>query len=102
MLVRDYLPTASKRLITLAPTALVQEAAEAPQNPGEVPELDRQERAPDSMQSAVQQVRSAYQMPVVAVVSLADLMEHMAGSGRSADLDGMRAYRARYGPETEA
>ena len=64
--------------------------------------LDRQERAPDSTQSAVQQVRSAYQMPVVAVVSLADLMEHMAGSGLRADLDGMRAYRARYGPETEA
>lgn len=64
--------------------------------------LDRQERAPDSTQSAVQQVRSAYQMPVVAVISLADLMEHMAASGRSADLDHMRAYRARYGLETEA
>ena len=64
--------------------------------------LDRQERAPDSTQSAVQQVCSAYQMPVVAVVSLTDLMEHMAASGRSDDLDGMRAYRARYGLETEA
>src|ERR1700761_5010394 len=53
--------------------------------------LDRQERAPDSALSAVQQVRASYGMPVVAVVSLADLMEHMATSGRSADLEGMRA-----------
>src|ERR1700744_671557 len=47
--------------------------------------LDRQERAPNSRLSAVQQVRESYALPVVAVVSLADLMVHMAASGRDAD-----------------
>src|SRR5271154_5649134 len=37
--------------------------------------LDRQERAPDSDSSAVQEVRGEFGIPVVAVVNLADLME---------------------------
>lgn len=64
--------------------------------------LDRQERAPDSALSAVQQVQSSYGMPVIAVVSLADLMEHMARAGQAADLERLQAYRGRYGLETEA
>jgi orotate phosphoribosyltransferase len=64
--------------------------------------LDRQERAPDSPLSAVQEVRAAYGIPVLAVISLQDLMAHMAAPGREADLENMRAYRARYGLQTEA
>jgi orotate phosphoribosyltransferase len=59
--------------------------------------LDRQERAGSGSLSAVQEVRQQYQIPVVAVVNLADLMEHVAVSGQAADLSGMRQYRERYG-----
>ena len=59
--------------------------------------LDRQERAPDSPLSAVQEVRDRYGIPVVSVVSLADLLQHMSGQGRKDDLLRMQAYRERYG-----
>jgi orotate phosphoribosyltransferase len=59
--------------------------------------LDRQERAPDSDFSAVQEVSRQFKIPVVSVVSLADLMEHMSSTGRTAELSNMRAYRERYG-----
>jgi hypothetical protein len=36
-------------------------------------------------------------MPVVAVISLSDLMQHMQSLGRDADLARMEAYRDRYG-----
>jgi orotate phosphoribosyltransferase len=64
--------------------------------------LDRQERAPDSELSAVQQVQTSFGLPVVAVVTLGNLMDHMSGQGRQAELDRMQAYRARYGLKTEA
>jgi orotate phosphoribosyltransferase len=59
--------------------------------------LDRQERAGASSRSAVQEVRHQYQIPVVAVVNLADLMDHMGTSGQPADIAGLRLYRERYG-----
>lgn len=59
--------------------------------------LDRQERAPQSQLSAVQEVSGRYGIPVIAVVNLADLMHHLAVQGRGADLLGLQAYRARYG-----
>jgi orotate phosphoribosyltransferase len=59
--------------------------------------LDRQERAPESRLSAVQEVRNHYAIPVIAVVNLADLMHHMSLQGRSDDLARMQAYRERYG-----
>jgi orotate phosphoribosyltransferase len=59
--------------------------------------LDRQERAPDSSLSAVQEVRQQYGIPVIAVVDLADLMQHVAQQGTGADLASLTAYRARYG-----
>jgi orotate phosphoribosyltransferase len=59
--------------------------------------LDRQERAPDSDFSAVQEVSRQFKIPVVSVVNLADLMEHMSSTGRTAELSNMRAYRERYG-----
>jgi orotate phosphoribosyltransferase len=59
--------------------------------------LDRQERGAVSPLSAVQEVREQYGIPVVAVVSLSDLMQHLRTLGREADLSAMEAYRGRYG-----
>jgi orotate phosphoribosyltransferase len=59
--------------------------------------LDRQERAPKSRLSAVQEVRDQYGIPVIAVVNLADLMHHISLLGRQDDLLRMQAYREHYG-----
>ena len=59
--------------------------------------LDRQERAGNGTLSAVQEVRNQYRIPVIAVVNLADLMNHVAGSGQAADIAGLKQYRERYG-----
>jgi orotate phosphoribosyltransferase len=59
--------------------------------------LDRQERAPESRLSAVQEVRNHYGIPVITVVNLADLMQHTALQGRKDDLERMQTYRERYG-----
>jgi orotate phosphoribosyltransferase len=59
--------------------------------------LDRQERASGSDFSAVQEVRSQYQIPVISVVNLADLMHHVSKVGEAGDLSNMRQYRERYG-----
>jgi len=64
--------------------------------------LDRQEIAAGSRLSAVQEVRETFQIPVVAVLSLADLMAHMAIPGREADLRNLQDYRERYGLQSEA
>jgi len=59
--------------------------------------LDRQERASGSDLSAVQEVRDQYQVPVVAVINLADLMQHVSKLGQAGELSSMRQYRERYG-----
>jgi orotate phosphoribosyltransferase len=59
--------------------------------------LDRQERASGGDFSAVQEVRRQYQIPVISVVNLADLMHHVSQSGQAGDLSSMRRYRERYG-----
>ncbi len=59
--------------------------------------LDRQERGGDSGRSAVQEVREQYGIPVVAVISLTELVRHMQDRGRTVDVANMQAYRARYG-----
>src|ERR1700675_4587868 len=59
--------------------------------------MDRQERAPQSHLSAVQEVRDQYGIPVIAVVNLADLMHHVSLQGRKEDLLRMQTYRERYG-----
>ncbi|HMI75264.1 MAG TPA: orotate phosphoribosyltransferase [Steroidobacteraceae bacterium] len=59
--------------------------------------LDRQERASGSDFSAVQEVRSRYQIPVISVVNLADLMHHVSKAGEAGDLSSMTRYRERYG-----
>jgi len=59
--------------------------------------LDRQERGADSQLSAVQEVRERVGIPVIPVITLADLMLHMRNRGLTAELAGMQAYRDRYG-----
>jgi orotate phosphoribosyltransferase len=59
--------------------------------------LDRQERAADSDFSAVQEVRSQYQIPVISVITLADLMQHVSRTGQAGELSSMRLYQERYG-----
>ena len=59
--------------------------------------LDRQERASGSDFSAVQEVRDQYQVPVVAVINLTDLMQHVSKLGQAGELSSMRQYRERYG-----
>ena len=59
--------------------------------------LDREERGSVSPLSAVQEVREQFGIPVIAVINLSDLMQHMRKEGRTADLASMQAYRDRYG-----
>jgi len=59
--------------------------------------MDRQERGPQGRLSAVQEVSDQHGIPVVAVVNLGDLMEHVSLRGRRDDLVRMQAYRERYG-----
>jgi len=59
--------------------------------------LDRQERGIESQRSAVQEVGQQFGIPVIAVITLGDLMEHLRAHGRTTELTGMQAYRERYG-----
>jgi orotate phosphoribosyltransferase len=61
--------------------------------------LDRQERGGSGAASAVQEVEQQFAIPVIAVITLADLMEHMQGHGLTAELQSMQAYRAEYGSQ---
>lgn len=59
--------------------------------------LDRQERGRGE-RSAVQDVQQRHGAPVAAIVTLADLVAHLADRGdRPAELAAMRAYREAYG-----
>lgn len=59
--------------------------------------LDRQERGAVSPLSAVQEVREQFGLPVVAVITLADLMEHLRAAGRTQELASMQSYWERHG-----
>jgi orotate phosphoribosyltransferase len=59
--------------------------------------LDREERGAISPLSAVQEVREQFGIPVLAVISLSDLMRHMSTGGQAAELADMQRYRDRYG-----
>ena len=59
--------------------------------------LDRQERG-TGVESAVQQVQRDYGVPVVSIVTLGDLIEHLRASAADpAVLDSVVAYRREYG-----
>jgi hypothetical protein len=42
-------------------------------------------------------VRGQYQIPVLAVINLSDLMQHVSRTGQAGELSSMRQYRERYG-----
>jgi orotate phosphoribosyltransferase len=58
--------------------------------------LDREERG-QGERSAVQEVQETYGLPVVSVLRLRDLLEHLESTGESAVLESVRSYRDRYG-----
>jgi len=59
--------------------------------------LDRQERGASSELSAVQEVEEQFGIPVISILSVADLMHYLAAHDRQIELSRMQAYRARYG-----
>ena len=64
---------------------------------GVVIALDRMERGTGA-QSAVEEVRETFGMPVIAVATLADLIDYLADSPQlAANLDAVEAYRDTYG-----
>jgi orotate phosphoribosyltransferase len=72
-------------------------AAAAARPAGVVLALDRQECGTDNRLSAVQEVGREFGIPVVPILTLADLLDHLKTHGRTADLAAMAAYRDRYG-----
>jgi len=58
--------------------------------------LDREERG-QGERSAVQEVQETYGLPVVSVLRLRDLVEHLESAGDKDFLESVRAYRNRYG-----
>jgi orotate phosphoribosyltransferase len=64
---------------------------------GVVIALDRQERGQDE-RSAVDEVRNSYGIPVISIVTLADLIEYLQSECRNPhSLQAVRDYQARYG-----
>ena len=63
--------------------------------------LDRQERGQGDL-SAVQEVQRAFSIPVVHIITLADLIEHLERADRPAELESLRNYRAEWGVDLEA
>lgn len=60
--------------------------------------LDRDERANDSDQSAVQQLETEYAIPVKSIISLSDIRAYLAGSTQDGKiLAKIDAYREKYG-----
>jgi orotate phosphoribosyltransferase len=72
-------------------------AAAAARPAGVVLALDRQECGTGSRLSAVQEVGREFGIPVVPILTLADLLDHLKSHGWTADLAAMAAYRDRYG-----
>ena len=68
---------------------------------GVVLALDRQERG-QGVLSAVQEIQTAFSIPIVRIITLGDIIEHLETAGRPEDLAGLRNYRASYGVDGEA
>jgi orotate phosphoribosyltransferase len=64
---------------------------------GVVLALDRQERGARSPLSAVQEIGEQFAIPVIPIITLGDLIDHMEALGLGPELPSMRAYRDRYG-----
>jgi orotate phosphoribosyltransferase len=64
---------------------------------GVVISLDRQERGDGSL-SAAQQVRESHGIPVISIVTLADIVDYLANdSARASEIAAIETYRSRYG-----
>jgi orotate phosphoribosyltransferase len=68
---------------------------------GVVVALDREERGQTAL-SAVQEVQQAFSIPVINIITLADLIDHLEASGHDGELAAMRNYRRQWGVEKEA
>jgi orotate phosphoribosyltransferase len=58
--------------------------------------LDRQEKGKGEL-SAIQEVEQEYNIPVHALITMADLMDYLKKNNQQDDLAKMQAYRAQYG-----
>jgi orotate phosphoribosyltransferase len=67
---------------------------------GVVLALDRQERGTGA-QSAVQEVRAVYGIPVIRIVTLDDLVEYLDSAGSEEEVAALRNHRAEYGVDSE-
>jgi len=63
--------------------------------------LDREERGQTAL-SAVQEVQQAFSIPVVNIITLTDLIDHLETVGRESELAAMRNYNRQWGVEKEA
>lgn len=63
--------------------------------------LDRQERGQGRL-SAVQEVQTAFGIPVIRIVTLDDLIEHLEAGGPGDELAALRNHRANFGVDSEA
>jgi orotate phosphoribosyltransferase len=79
--------------------ALIQGASATPA--GVLLALDRQERGAGAL-SAVQEVQASFGIAVIRIVTLDDLIEHLAAAGPSDELAALRNHRATQGVDREA
>ena len=68
---------------------------------GVVLALDRQERG-QGTQSAVQEIRSAYGIPVIRIITLDLLIQYLEAGGESEELAALRNHRMNQGVDSEA
>jgi orotate phosphoribosyltransferase len=68
---------------------------------GVVLALDRQERG-QGTQSAVQEIRSAYGIPVIRIITLDLLIQYLEAGGESEELAALRNHRMTQGVDSEA
>jgi orotate phosphoribosyltransferase len=68
---------------------------------GVVVALDRQERGQSSL-SAVQEVQQNFSIPVLHIITLDDLIAHLAGARRAVELESLRNYRREWGADEKA
>jgi len=68
---------------------------------GVVVSLDREERGQTDL-SAVQEVQQSFSIPVINIVALTDLIQHLEAAGRERELAAMRNYNRQWGVRKEA
>jgi len=68
---------------------------------GVVVSLDREERGQTAL-SAVQEVQQAFSIPVINIITLTDLIDHLEMVGREGELAAMRNYNRQWGVEKKS